>query len=134
MTQQDKKKNCIITLGMHRSGTSLLSGMLHTLGVDLGQNIMAANEGNPKGYFENDRVMQLNNRIMETMGFAWDDPFPWPDQWWDDERLAPFAVDLSAIIAEEFEAGGTPGFKDPRIAMLLPWWQSALKNFGFSCI
>lgn len=132
MAKQETTKPCIITLGMHRSGTSLLSGMLHALGVDLGQAIMAPNSGNPKGYFENDQVMHLNNRVMDTMGFAWDDPFPWPDQWWRDDRLIPLELELTQILASEFAPGAMIGFKDPRICLLLPWWQGCLKKFGYN--
>jgi hypothetical protein len=31
------EQRCVTVLGMHRSGTSLVTGVLHHLGVDMGQ-------------------------------------------------------------------------------------------------
>ena len=42
----------LVVLGMHRSGTSALAGMLHHLGVALGDRLMKATLDNPRGYWE----------------------------------------------------------------------------------
>ena len=54
-------QKCIVVLGMHRSGTSVLMGVLSMLGVELGLNLMAPTEGNPRGYFENQSICELND-------------------------------------------------------------------------
>jgi hypothetical protein len=41
-----------VVLGMHRSGTSALAGVLARLGCDLPTQMMPANEFNPKGFYE----------------------------------------------------------------------------------
>ena len=46
----------VVVLGMHRSGTSALAKALELFGVDLGQNLTAPNEFNPKGYFEDNEL------------------------------------------------------------------------------
>ena len=58
-------KHCIFILGMHRSGTSALSGVINALGLDLGTNLMQADVYNPKGYFENMLVYEFNRSILE---------------------------------------------------------------------
>ena len=56
------KKEIIIVLGMHRSGTSLIAGVLHEMGVNMGSNLMKADEYNPKGYFEDIEIYKFNSR------------------------------------------------------------------------
>jgi hypothetical protein len=47
----------LVVLGMHRSGTSALTGMLHHLGVALGEHLMPASADNPRGYWEHSDVV-----------------------------------------------------------------------------
>lgn len=58
---------------MHRSGTSALGGTLNLLGLEFGSDLMGADAGNPKGYFENNFVYKLNEKILKESGSAWDD-------------------------------------------------------------
>ena len=61
-----RSRNVICTLGMHRSGTSLVSRMLNLLGVHLGtdQSLSGTNEDNPKGYWEHHTFALLNDEIL----------------------------------------------------------------------
>jgi hypothetical protein len=43
----------VFIVGMHRSGTSALSGALEKLGLSVGKTVMPPHAQNPKGYFEN---------------------------------------------------------------------------------
>ena len=54
----------IMVLGVHRSGTSCLAGMLSALGLPMGDSGIRANDGNPKGFFE-DRLLR---RVMVKCG------------------------------------------------------------------
>ena len=54
------KQTCILILGMHRSGTSALTGVLSLLDVYLGSELMPASEDNKKGYFENKNLYRIN--------------------------------------------------------------------------
>ena len=120
----------VLVLGMHRSGTSAVSGVLHQLGVSLGRAVSPAGPSNPKGYFENSRVMGLHEELLASLGSSWDDPRPLPPGWWEDPRLATFAEQLRRILEEEF--GGEPlwGVKDPRLCRLLPLWIPLLAELG----
>lgn len=40
----------VVILGMHRSGTSVLSAGLEALGVEFGENLIPPRPDNPKGY------------------------------------------------------------------------------------
>jgi hypothetical protein len=50
MSSLQKKE--IIVLGCHRSGTSVVTGLLKLYDVDLGTELLQAASGNPKGLFK----------------------------------------------------------------------------------
>jgi len=45
------KQTCILVLGMHRSGTSALTGVLQWLDIELGSKLGQASEDNQKRFF-----------------------------------------------------------------------------------
>ena len=52
-------KEIILVTGLGRSGTSLLSGMLHKYGLFMGDNLFYADEGNPNGYYEDQNFIYI---------------------------------------------------------------------------
>ena len=52
----------IIVLCMHRSGSSVVAGILSFLGVNMGEDLLPPTEHNPKGYYENPAFTYLNKR------------------------------------------------------------------------
>jgi hypothetical protein len=82
-----KPEKCVLVLGMHRSGTSALTGILNILGADLGLNMMKAAEDNERGFFENRSIYNINEKILESLGSSWDSPFPLPENWWREKRM-----------------------------------------------
>lgn len=88
---------------------------------------MAADDSNPRGYFENLRVFAENERLFSAFGGSWIDP-PSP------EAIRPLAEQTSARIQALLESiiqegGGRPiVVKDPRIGVLLPVWKPAFKG------
>ena len=67
------QQTCILILGMHRSGTSALSGVLSMLDVYLGTNNMPGDKHNQKGYFENNNIVPLNEKLLKSIDSKWDD-------------------------------------------------------------
>jgi hypothetical protein len=55
---------CICVLGTGRSGTSATAGMLHKLGVPMGEPFVGADGNNPWGTFEDARLMALTRRVV----------------------------------------------------------------------
>ena len=51
----------VMILGMHRSGTSMLSGLVFKMGFQIGDSVMEATNDNPRGYFENVDVVYQND-------------------------------------------------------------------------
>jgi nucleoside-diphosphate-sugar epimerase len=65
-------KNAILILGMHRSGTSALGGVINIFGAYMGQNMMPPKD-NEKGYFENIDINNLNEYILGELQSSWHD-------------------------------------------------------------
>jgi len=64
----------IVVLGMHRSGTSALTGILSRCGVPLGSRLYDGHAGiNDKGYFENAPLADLNDDLLLAVGSCWHD-------------------------------------------------------------
>ena len=69
------KPNAIVVVGMHRSGTSAVSGLLSELGVFMGSSLFAPQKGvNEKGFFENSLLVDLNDRLLDEQLLSWDHP------------------------------------------------------------
>ena len=50
----------LLVVGMHRSGTSAVTGVLHNFGYNVGQSLLPGNEFNEKGYFEDTSIVTEN--------------------------------------------------------------------------
>ncbi len=115
---------------MHRSGTSALMGALHILGIDLGTNFLNASDDNPKGFFENNALVRVNENVLESLGSSWDDPSWLPEGWWMREDAIGFVQRLCGIISEDLSGSPVFGIKDPRIGRLLPLWKGVFKELS----
>lgn len=114
----------VIVLGMHRSGTSLLAEIVARWGAFGGHNhnLMAADDGNQRGYWEYIPLVQFNEALLAQVNANWFVP---PD---NDEILYQMAWEprlrkpANALIADMAAGGRTWYWKDPRLAVLLPFW------------
>ena len=60
----------IAVTGMHRSGTSLVASLLQSAGINIGQRLMNAGEGNVKGHFEDLDLVEFHESILKSPGFS----------------------------------------------------------------
>ena len=60
---------CFIVLGVPRSGTSAVSGVLHHLGVMMGERFLPPSPMNPRGFFEDEEVVELHNPFLDLGKF-----------------------------------------------------------------
>ncbi|MFT4517926.1 MAG: GT2 family glycosyltransferase [Halioglobus sp.] len=115
-------KNCLIVLGMHRSGTSAFTGILDILGVNLGSKMLETQADNPKGFFENKFVVLANDCILDTLQMSWDDTFPLPSNWTETFNDTQLVKDIQTFLREDMVEGQLCALKDPRLSRLLPLW------------
>jgi len=116
----------LLVLGMHRSGTSSFVGLAARLGATLGDDLLEANEFNPRGYGEHRRLVEIHDRFLAAAGLRWDSPRA-PAHF-----AGPAAESARAALREllERELAATPLFalKDPRLCRLLPLWAPLLQS------
>ncbi len=125
-------KNCLVVLGMHRSGTSAFTGVLELLGVNLGTRMLETQYDNPKGFFENKYVVEANDYIFECLRSGWDDLLPLPGDWttrFDDSQLHS---DIRKFLTTDMVDGQLTALKDPRMSRLLPIWLPHFREEGVS--
>lgn len=114
----------IMIVGMHRSGTSFLTGSLQTAGLELGKH-SEWNPHNLKGNRENPDIVALHDQILTRCHAAWDRPPLGSVQWSDDEKQ-----DAKALILN-YPAGTRWGFKDPRALLLVDGWLELIPSMRF---
>lgn len=123
----------VVVLGMHRAGTSAVTRALKVIGVELGDRLMPGREGeNPTGFWEDLDFYALNQEMLRSVGRDW--------HWL--EPLAAGDVDLLVkqgyllraieLLRSKTARCSTFGFKDPRVAKLLPFWRLAIQTCGLN--
>ena len=120
------KQTCILILGMHRSGTSALSGMLGELDIYLGSELMEPKEENAKGFFENNIILKENEKLLNKIKSNVHDDF------FNEQKLINIqeTKDLEEALLKEFKYSNIFAIKDPRIGNLLPVYIKALTNLN----
>ena len=118
-------------LGMHRSGTSAISGVLNIMRADFGKNMIPASYDNPKGFYENEEILKLNEKIFADFGFSWDYPSYLDSEWLDSaiaKKHMPRAIE---ILQKEFGKSSLIAIKDPRLCHLFPFWKQCIEKLGY---
>jgi hypothetical protein len=119
----------LAVVGMHRSGTSLVAGMLRELGWDVGPeaDLMPAKPDNPRGFVEHLPAVQINDRLLYRGGGSWAEPPALPAGWERAEALDDLRVEAREVVAGLSSTGsGRTLFKDPRLSLTLPFWQTVV--------
>ena len=114
----------VFVLGMHRSGTSWLTGALQQAGLHLGKH-HKWNPHNRKGNRENPDAYELHEAILGYNGASWDSPPNKPVIWTDDHRA------MAINIVNETGHQGVWGIKDPRTLLVLDGWKELLTDLSF---
>ncbi len=120
----------VLVLGVHRSGTSLITAGIAALGCDLGRFANRGNPENPKGFFEHPAVREVNDRLMAARGTSWSN---WAYDATADglARLIAWQDQAEAALRGAFQGPGPFVLKDPRISTLLPFWEATLARMGW---
>jgi len=66
----------VCVLGMHRSGTSLITALLQSLGAHLGppEHMMKPQPDNPRGFYEHQLLNDIDEEILARLGGSWSEP------------------------------------------------------------
>ena len=119
-------RKALLVLGMSRSGTSLLTHVLHVLGATLPNDMLGAGPGNPFGHFEPRALIALNDEILESLDRRWDDPRPIPARWFRSPPAYRFMRRIADQIRQDYGDAPILVIKDPRLCRLAPLYFDAL--------
>ena len=90
---------CTIVLGCYRSGTSAVAGVLHHLGIHMGERFQPPNAKNPQGYYEDLDFMECHVHMLDGI---------------DVEHRYETLIRSKEMLYTDW------GVKDPRLCYLLP--------------
>ena len=113
----------VYILGMHRSGTSALTGVLADHGLHLVDAVerdhVNASASNPAGNLEDRRVRDVNEGLLTANGGSWDRPAP--------IRRIPYLLRARAaqIKRQMTQLPRPSGLKDPRTVLCWELWRDA---------
>lgn len=114
----------MFVVGCHRSGTSLVSGLLSDVLRAQRSNDLDSTVDNPRGYFESTLLREFNDNLLCLIGSRWDTP-PIAPPYWSQGRLLQFLSDHK----REFESYATSSHwvdKDPRLSITFPAYHHLL--------
>jgi len=118
----------LFVLGMHRSGTSCVTGLLEDAGFKSG-----ATQGwlpdNAKGNRERGAVNALNDLVLTGNGARWDKPPTTRQIEAPADALTQRDTLVNALHAEDQQRPVV--IKDPRTLLSLPFWEQAVPDASF---
>ena len=129
------KHPLVLIVGMHRSGTSLLAGILKSLGIHFPGQAIAADIHNPDGYFEWDDIVAIQERLLIDLERWWPSPqgtFPLPDSWLHHPSSLLARKLLHTLLHQHVTNQSCAcAIKDPRSSRLLPLWFDLATNLTY---
>ncbi len=121
----------VVVLGMHRSGTSAITRSLGLLGVGLGSNLHPAGFDNPKGFWEDRGVLDLNEELLALQDSAYDRLGLAQQTIPTGPEIGRLKLKAVQLVQERLaSAAGLWGFKDPRTCRLLSFWLEIFAAIG----
>lgn len=117
----------IIVLGMHRSGTSLVTRLVNMMGAYFAPEKAALGfaADNPKGFWERRDVLQMNDALLAANGCGWNKLESWPKG-----ELAPHSPphrQAMKRLVMDMDAFRPWVLKDPRLCLTFPYWKPLLE-------
>jgi hypothetical protein len=143
--------NCLI-LGFGRSGTSMMGGLLDRSGYYTGENSYGPRNTNPRGFFEDEKINNVNERILENFDYHHDHPVElitgktyspfnprYGHRWLSFIPHDVLIDNQDPLIHQEIvnivNKSMPFAFKDPRFSYTLPVWCRILDiNARFICL
>ena len=127
------RRRLVLVVGVGRSGTSLLAGILGQVGFHIPQPEVIADSTNPRGFGEPRWVVDFHTRLMRRARVTVFDARPAA---WDKTRAfaenAEVQAELRDWVANEMRHSDDVVVKDPRVGWFLPLWLSAARELGLS--
>lgn len=128
--QPVKQPRVISVIGVHRSGTSVLTKGLETIGVSLGNKFIDPNIYNEKGFWEDEDFHLLNLKMLNSFGDRFRLVLSITEE--EAETLCEkgFLREAIQLLQKKLPFSQPLGLKDPRATLLLPFWKKVFRDCG----
>ncbi|HSS75928.1 MAG TPA: sulfotransferase [Thermoanaerobaculia bacterium] len=119
----------VVVLGMHRSGTSALTGLLRLLGLWAGgeDDFPPADNHNLAGYWEHRGVWSVDEEILRALDASWSEIADLDLSRLGKRSLVRFR-ERACEIVRDLDRQGPWVVKDPRLCLLFPFWRELLEH------
>jgi hypothetical protein len=122
-------KHLVLVVGVGRSGTSLLSGILGQLGFHIPQPEVQADDTNPRGFGEPRWVVDFHSRVLADRRVTLNDsrPAAWKQM---AEAAAANHDELRDWLRGQLDLADRVVVKDPRTVWFLDEWRRCADELG----
>jgi hypothetical protein len=125
------QRRLVLVVGVGRSGTSLLAGVLGQLGLHIPVPEVKANDTNPRGFGEPRWAVDFHTRLLRRARVTVNDSRPVA---WEATGAtagdAQLRAELGGWLREQFAVSDRVVVKDPRTVWFLPLWRACADELG----
>ncbi|HWA51265.1 MAG TPA: hypothetical protein VG742_23555 [Dongiaceae bacterium] len=126
------RQRCIAVLGPGRCGTSTIARGLISLDIAFGHRLKPAARKNPRGFFEDLDLLDINYRAHEALGLRRNGAsVGWITQEsWEQADLDPLVERAARLIRQRFGSAAIWGCKIGGMMRILPFWERVFAETG----
>jgi hypothetical protein len=124
------QRQAILILGMHRTGTSALAGVVSALGAAKPKSLMPGDPSNARGHFESAALAVAHDELLASLGSHWRDWRQLDPDWIRSEASTQWRQKIKQLLLEEFGDEPFIVVKDPRICRFVPFVLSIFADLG----
>lgn len=124
------KRQAILILGMHRSGTSALGGVINALGAAEPKTPLPPHAANPRGFFESAPLALAHDELLAFAGSSWHDWRQLDQQRINSKAAEPYRQKIKQLLIDEFGDEPLIVIKDPRTCRFVPFMSSILDEMN----
>ena len=120
----------ICVLGMMRTGTSAVAGVLELLGAHFGPRNACSSPTSriPPGFASTGGSSTLNNELLGRLGGTWYAPPALRVGWADDPELDDLRERAAELVESDLAPHDVWAWKDPRTCLTLPFWRELVPD------
>lgn len=124
-------KKLICVLGMHRSGTSMVTHLIKEMGVFIGarDELEEGTLYNKDGHFEFKQVVDIHDNILRHYNRSWYDTTPFQIDL-NEGYIKDCKEKLKRIVGNLLGNAEYIGLKDPRMCLMFPLWDEIFSELN----
>lgn|GEM_PF-1131562 len=129
MAETSLASNPLVILGMFRSGTSCVATCFQALGFYFGADadLFPADGFNQGGYFELKELMNLNRKVLGTLGMQHFRIEEIPADWQELPGMQPHLDAMGALLESKLGGRFLWGWKEPQTSVLMPLYREIFR-------